>query len=483
MTKYYILFIDSLIHTFSVIDSGTTVNFELATQAESPLFEQISTSDFVLGCVMEPINKVKYLFEVQGVDTPNRLKLKKILDIDEGVEVEQYISRNNMSIDVLQKIDEEQFINICKKMQANIISALSLSGDIEQERETEIKNIKNTGTNTLLYGIPGSGKSFRANKMAHTAEHPERVTNVVFHQEYSYQDFIGQVMPKIESVKTDGSATDGSSAERKSLNYSFVPGPFTDALRKAYQDPSNDYYLIIDEINRGNAPAIFGETFQLLDRDQKTRTSSYGVNNVEMAKIIYENADATVNKRTNGKIFIPGNLTIIATMNTGDQNVFRLDTAFTRRWSKELVRNDFKSDETDTASEKEYLQNLSNTVLFSKEPDHSKLNPNNITWKNFAQSINTKINELNQNGDFSEDKGLGAFFVSPCECESQTAFGEKVIMYLWYDVFRYSDKNIIFKEPTASFEFMLDKFREEGLNIFADGVITAQKSSRDNDGE
>jgi hypothetical protein len=278
-------------------------------------------------------------------------------------------------------------------------------------------------------------------------------------------------MPELKEVEVDGAGDTDTPIHKKALSYSFIPGPFTIALSKAYADPNNPYYLIIDEINRGNAPAIFGEAFQLLDRNRRTKASEYGVDNHEVAEKIYADLNLEQKNRLGDKVFIPGNLTIIATMNTGDQNVFRLDTAFSRRWSKELVRNQFESAEEDTEEEKEYLCNLSNTILLKEEPNVSTLNPHNITWKKFAQSINKKINDLNQNGDFSEDKGLGTFFVVPEECKKAKAFGEKVLMYLWYDVFRYGNKTDIFEQPRASFEFMMDAFEKEGLNIFKENIF------------
>ena len=105
------------------------------------------------------------------------------------------------------------------------------------------------GTNILYYGVPGSGKSYEISKICSDEAVMERV---VFHPDYSYSDFVGQIMPRLN--------------EENKLEYAFTPGPFTKIMRRAYHDPETMYYLIIEEINRGNAPAIFGEIFQLLDR-------------------------------------------------------------------------------------------------------------------------------------------------------------------------------------------------------------------------
>lgn len=174
------------------------------------------------------------------------------------------------------------------------------------------ENRISTGCNVLLYGVPGSGKSW-------TIEHeyckPESVVErLVFHPDYTYSDFIGQILPAV--------------AEDGQVSYKFTPGPFTNILREAYNNPGKEYILIIEEINRGNAPAIFGEVFQLLDRKVEIRdidddgypigTSEYGITNMNIAEEMYGK------DRKTEKVRIPSNLSIIGTMNTSDQNVFTL---------------------------------------------------------------------------------------------------------------------------------------------------------------
>ena len=180
------------------------------------------------------------------------------------------------------------------------------------------------GTNILLYGVPGSGKSW-------TIEHEyckpgTVVERLVFHPDYTNADFIGQILPVVDPVD-------------KMVTYEFTPGPFTNILKEAYNNPSKSYVLIIEEINRGNAPAIFGDVFQLLDRTVKTKvmdgvsyprgTSEYGITNENIAKAVYDDGKH--------KVRIPSNLSILGTMNTSDQNVFTLDTAFQRRWNMRLI--------------------------------------------------------------------------------------------------------------------------------------------------
>ena len=187
----------------------------------------------------------------------------------------------------------------------------NLTIDLENSR---VEN----GVNVILYGVPGSGKSW-------TIEHEyckknSKVERIVFHPDYTHAEFIGQILPDVQ----DGDIT-----------YKFSPGGFTSILRDAYQNPTDEYILVIEEINRGNAPAIFGEVFQLLDRmierkiingiSYSAGTSEYEITNRYMANEIYGDE--------NHKVRIPSNLSIIGTMNTSDQNVFTLDTAFQRRWN------------------------------------------------------------------------------------------------------------------------------------------------------
>lgn len=248
--------------------------------------------------------------------------------------------------------------------------------DAENIDYDKVPRIDN-GTNVLLYGVPGSGKSW-------TIEHEycKKNTNVerlVFHPDYTYSDFIGQILPNV--------ADDGQ------VSYKFTAGPFTNILAEAYAHPQEEYILIIEEINRGNAPAIFGEVFQLLDRKAEIRdvddddypigTSEYGITNANMAIIVYGDAKH--------KIRIPSNLSIIGTLNTSDQNVFTLDTAFQRRWEMRLIENNFA--------------NVDSTLADAKILDTT------VTWRDFCVEINKIVVGNSARMTSAEDKRLGAYFV------------------------------------------------------------------------
>lgn len=245
------------------------------------------------------------------------------------------------------------------------------------------------GTNILLYGVPGSGKSWTIeHEYCHVGSVVERL---VFHPDYTNADFIGQILPVVD--------------EEKQVTYEFTPGPFTTILRDAYMHPMREYILIIEEVNRGNAPAIFGEVFQLLDRTVEPKTvegitypigtSEYGITHKYMAEKIYGDPSH--------KVRIPSNLSIVGTMNTSDQNVFTLDTAFQRRWRMRLIENNFDN----------VRASLANAQILDTE----------VTWKTFCEKINAIIVGNKAKMASAEDKRLGVYFVH----ENDVTFDQRAV--------------------------------------------------------
>ena len=224
--------------------------------------------------------------------------------------------------------------------------------------------------NILLYGVPGCGKSHKVED-----EYESKITNeqckirVVFHPDYTYSDFVGQLMPVLKEVEN------AQGVKENKLQYEFVPGPFTKIIKTAYEEPEQKCLLIIEELNRGNAPAIFGEIFQLLDRKDNGE-SKYGIYNADIAKYAYgglaENQGKAIDVIANTPIKLLSNLTIVATMNTSEQNVFTMDTAFQRRWQMEHIPHkfDFK-----TAHVKKHLPNSKISWVYSPRPSTKKCTP------------------------------------------------------------------------------------------------------------
>lgn len=332
--------------------------------------------------------------------------------------------------------------NVDKIKSKNIISE-TVAEEVEKTIDLVHTRVKG-GDNLLFYGVPGSGKSHAIDE--HYSK--EHMVRVVFHPDYMNTDFIGQILPTIR--------------EDESITYEFKPGPFTRVLQQAYKDPHNMYYLVIEEINRGNAPAIFGEIFQLLDRIE-TGESKYSVVNYDVSKVVY--GDETT------QIKLPSNLTLLATMNTSDQNVFTLDTAFQRRWNMKMILND----------------------ISSAEHKDIKIADTSVSWGDFNVVINKCILSSNASMLSSEDKRLGSYFISPYDLKNDTQaesrFSEKVIKYLWDDAFKFSRDKLFDTVNLKSLEDVIIEFTtqkgDQRFNIFREEIkaqlLSGTTSNEDSD--
>lgn len=303
------------------------------------------------------------------------------------------------------------------------------------------------GCNVLLYGVPGAGKSHTVR--TEYCNNPQRMEVIVFHPDYAYSDFVGQILPTVNGDK---------------ITYQYIPGPFTRLLRKAQDTPEMEFYLVIEEINRGNAPAIFGEIFQLLDRNPDGE-SEYSITNPEIARIVYNGDESR-------PVCLPSNFFIVATMNTSDQNVFTLDTAFQRRWHMRMIQNDVKG----AKHANEYILDT------------------NVKWAKFCETINARILDSNVGMTSAEDKRLGAYFVRPEDLQfwneedddnlsmeerkraamHNSLFPEKVLKYLWDDAFKFS-RDHIFASKYQSLEGVVTDFKNkrgfDRFSVFVPGIF------------
>ncbi len=454
MSNYYILSVNSLIKTFSVLDAGNTINFGLTTQDDATIFSQVVTGDYILGYVGNPIGKVKYVFDVSSVETSNQIELVKKIEVSEGASLEdENLERALMSSEMIS-ITKEKFAEIMEQLLALNNEPFSDLGD-EDSAQEEVDIDESTrlrgGRNILLYGVPGCGKSHSIKtKYCKDVFGMERV---VFHPDYTYGDFVGQIMPITDE-------------ETQKIKYEFLPGPFTRILSAAYNNPTKKYCLIVEEINRGNAPAIFGDIFQLLDREDDG-TGSYDITNVDVADRVYIHNRSFIEDPS--KIKIPSNLYVFATMNTSDQNVFTLDTAFQRRWNMRMVEND-----------------VEHSKIANK-----KILDTNMKWSTFAKVINELVLAKNVGMTSSEDKRLGAYFVTEKDLYFYTTndegvvdqedaddrnhnFPEKVLKYLWDDAFKFT-RDEVFKTEFDSLEKLIKAFEnaegDQRFSIFMDDVF------------
>lgn len=308
----------------------------------------------------------------------------------------------------------------------------------EQEQngsgDTSPRTDKNWSRNRLFFGAPGTGKSHLLNEEAGLGnqkektllenknkdnhEHYERVT---FHPEYSYAHFVGTYKPVPKGNR---------------ITYEYVPGPFMRIYAKAkreyieLKEKAKPYLLIIEEINRANVSAVFGEVFQLLDRN-KDGESEYSVHaskdisdylRKEFSKV---SCEKKVFERYVAELRIPPNMYIWATMNSADQGVFPMDTAFKRRWDFEYIGIDNGEDE------------IKDKYVYYGGKSQYRAN-----WNEIRKAINTWMSSAIVN--INEDKQLGAFFLSneiidssgnPQEKPTKfhDAFKNKVLMYLFED--------------------------------------------------
>lgn len=321
-----------------------------------------------------------------------------------------------------------------------LLSLVNEKDHAESKIEKDSSKYLKTGENVILYGVPGSGKSYKVKHEYLAGLGEEQHERVVFHPDYTYSDFVGQILPE--------------KGDNGSLTYKFNPGPFTRIMKKAYESPDKKFVLVIEEINRGNAPAIFGDIFQLLDREKEGDEegfSEYSITSHEIGRELFDDEDA--------KIKIPSNLSIIATMNTSDQNVFTLDNAFQRRWKMVQVANVFDK------SKKE-----------EKDLAETKVLDTDLIWEDFMKIINEQILNKNMTMTSMEDKRLGTHFVDKNLLKDDRQFSGKVLKYLWDDGFKFA-RNDVFNSEFKTLEDLTEKFvsnsGQNRLDIFDESVKKA----------
>lgn len=291
----------------------------------------------------------------------------------------------------------------------------SINSFSEPQASYQLKN--STVVNKIFYGAPGTGKSYKVKQLTEISEHQGRVERITFHPEYDYSSFVGVYKPTMDG---------------DNIRYEFVPQAFTNIYTKAWNDLDNDYYLVIEEINRGNCAEIFGDIFQLLDRtnDYKITPSKELKEHLEIELKDNSSIDAE-------KLLLPPNLNILATMNTSDQSLFPMDSAFKRRWDWEYIPINYSREEDKNSSAK-FVVKLSNEESFK--------------WLDFIEKVNEKISK---NDNLGMDKCLGNYFIKPenDEIEIET-FINKAIFYLWNDVFKdETEEDSIFKNKTTYEKF------------------------------
>lgn len=362
--------------------------------------------------------------------------------------------------------------------------------DMDESQETEIiKN--NQPLQVIYYGAPGTGKSFTIDDMTDD----KNSVRTTFHPDSDYASFVGAYKPTMEDVPISATyqTKEGSYGEyltktekhpgtERKIVYKYVPQAFLKAYVAAWSNLDTPYFLIIEEINRGNCAQIFGDLFQLLDRNNAA-SSSYAIHADEditqflssdikgFASLSDEQKDAIRtfelhkdNGKTqavgqdilNGKLLLlPPNLYIWATMNTSDQSLFPIDSAFKRRWNWKYMPIEYHPIDKKTQQPIDW---------------NFQIGDNRYSWGQFLSKINPEIYTLTE----SSDKQMGYFFAKADNTTgiiSEEVFLNKVLFYLWTDVFKDFDvSSELFKNKKANRSFRFTDFFEdpEALGNFID---------------
>ena len=320
--------------------------------------------------------------------------------------------------------------------------------------------------NWIFFGAPGTGKSYALNEEAKKQFHGN-IERVTFYADYLHSQFVGSYKPVMDAADKD-------------IEYRFQPGPFARILVEALENADTPYCLIIEELNRAEAASVFGDLFQLLDRDSNG-VSQYPVSvSEDFKKYLKDKFDEDDKEKegsgTKGRmrlnelvrdalcaksddlddkvkdniekldcnmIVIPDNMYIWATMNSADQGVFPLDTAFKRRWNFRYFR-------LDDGKEKMCTEN-------------------DMRWDGIRRAINAKLIELGVN----EDKCMGPFFLNEEERNNDfdDAFKNKVIMYLFEDAAKYHKE--LFAQQNMTLSNLFTAWGNDKKSVFCKDVTKA----------
>ena len=376
-----------------------------------------------------------------------RVELKELSDID------KYEYGYNATLTAMAKMVLDPKNELVRK------------GNPAESSRAENHLLKTTGLQQIYYGAPGTGKS----KTIKDLTFGESVIRTTFHPDSDYASFVGTYKPITEEVDLrdcygkkviDDDTKEVVKEER--ITYQFIPQAFLEAYVKAWKKlgSSKKQYLIIEEINRGNCAQIFGDLFQLLDRNEygfsdypivadkdmqkylEKEFAGWEITNKDEINQLYGEANMVNLIMKGERLVLPSNLYIWATMNTSDQSLFPIDSAFKRRWDWKYVPIREGRDKETNAPLNWYI----NT------------GDKQYKWWSFISKVNELIGSLTN----SEDKKLGYFFCKAKDGEIDAdLFVSKVIFYLWNDVFKdygFDDKDFQDEEGKI---LSFDRFYED----------------------
>ena len=366
---------------------------------------------------------------------------------------------------------------------------LLLNGNLEESSvKDETRADDKLPLQVIYYGAPGTGKSFTIDDITDD----DNSVRTTFHPDSDYASFVGTYKPTMENVEmsyvSEGKAKfaeafNGHPGTEKKIVYKYVPQAFLKAYVAAWSNLDRPYFLIIEEINRGNCAQIFGDLFQLLDRNN-AGSSSYAIHadedisqflssdNKGFTSLSDDQKDAIRSfmlEKDNGKtqavgqdildgklLLLPPNLHIWATMNTSDQSLFPIDSAFKRRWNWKYMPIEYNPLNKNTQQPIDWKVEIAGNLY---------------SWGAFLAKINPEIYTLTE----SSDKQMGYFFAKAdpkTGIISEDVFLNKVLFYLWTDVFKDYDISSEYfqnKNKHRSFRFT-DFFDKEQPSALADFI-------------
>ena len=439
--------------------------------------------EYIKGCVLSrrPTNKADFIIGKNAAESyicfvrPDKLfsynptkwaHVKDIFDIDSSERVYEIIKELFTDAE-FNKVDNEgssqYFRSNAIKQYYCFLKAREVFLSYSKTENNEHKRQEKNSLQQIFYGAPGTGKSYTINRDTEG----EDVIRTTFHPDTDYSTFVGaykpttieeEVMTVIGTKAVPVENVDGSHRKESKIVYEFVQQAFLQAYVAAWkkyaeangEEPCKQF-LVIEEINRGNCAQIFGDLFQLLDRNAqgfsdypimadadmkrqlKKTFAELSLAEADSINAMYKGRDVCREVLEGDILLLPGNLYIWATMNTSDQSLFPIDSAFKRRWDWTY-----------------------RPISDAKEGWKIKANGNLYDWWTFLEKINDKVGSLTN----SEDKKLGYFF---CKADSENiisaaTFVGKVIFYLWNDVFKdYEFSDTIFDDGKAG-KLTFDRF-------------------------
>lgn len=333
----------------------------------------------------------------------------------------------------LDDIDSDTEICLDKEAIEITIAKLEDVADSFKPLKKSLNIADDNSRQQIYYGAPGTGKSHRIKEQLEGVS-KENIFRITFHPDSDYSTFVGAYKPTRSQRPLYGlfgketvRLKDGEDLSEDIITYKFIPQAFLNAYMQAYRRPDENVYLIIEEINRGNCAQIFGDLFQLLDRDEYG-VSEYTIKADADLKAFLEDEMGEDNDAIkDGELCLPSNLYIYATMNTSDQSLFPIDSAFKRRWDWEYEPIKYKN---------------TNWVIDIQGETYS--------WVSFQKEINRRIFESTS----SEDKMLGDYFVNPSNgIITEKMLLNKILFYLWNDVCKDGEGDIFKVSDTEDVSF------------------------------